>query len=68
MVLTSVILEQLRRGAEEDIVVVQPLVSIVCVPSLGLGQRLGLQDTKLKQLGRSLNSKPLGFFLFEVLI
>lgn len=68
MVLTSVILEQLRRGAEEDIVVVQPLVSIVCVPGLGLGQRLGLQDPKLKQLGRSLNSKPLGFFLFEVLI
>lgn len=68
MVVKFVIPEQLWHGVAEDIVVVQPLVSRVCAQLWLISKSVvsGIQSSRQPRL--SLNSKPLGFFLFEVLI
>lgn len=59
-ILKFVILEQRWHGVEEEIVV-QPLVSMVCVPSFGYFS-LWFPDPKLKLLQSCLNSKSLVAF------
>lgn len=66
MVRQFVILEQLWCGVEQEVVIVQPLASIVRIQFWFIS--VCGPDRKLKQPRLCLNSQLLGYFLFEVLI